>query len=184
MTRRTGRKRKNQISKKLTTGRERKEKDLGTPELQAKRNALAVSGRVEDTTDSLSLLCARGFISEDQKRAGVLFMIVYYGTFGKPFPRSTRYDDLIKETLGFSLVDHSVESDRNVRMSEAYKRADDMLRVAGRRVCEATKNVAVYDRYPAWARREPPRLSEQRDSECVIKGLDILCEAFGVFGSK
>ncbi len=179
MSKRRGRKRKNQTSIHLITTKKTREKDLGTPELQKKRSALAKSGNPEDTTDALSLLCGRGHISEDQRRAGTIFTIAYYHTFGKPFARSGCYGDLLREYFPQTAASPEL-TDYDARMTELYKRADDDLRQAGRRIRDVTKNVAVFDRLPGWLTRDRLRSSDEEDRLCLLAGLDVLVLTIGI----
>ena len=175
-----GRKRNNQISINLTTSKRNREKDLGTPELQAKRLALAKSGNPEDTTDALSMLYSLGHINDNQRRAGTLFTIAFYYTFGKPFARCSRYGDISFDCFGQPGAANEETGEYDERMNEFYKKADNELRLAGRRVRDVTKNVTVYDKLPGWFQRGHWRPAGEEGCLCLIAGLDVLVEVFEI----
>ena len=171
-TARPGRKRKPIEKRAPRMGR-----DLGTPELAAKRAALAGKGDPTLAASALGVMEARGFLSGEQHRAGVRYANMRRLHMGSDGVAACV---LAMEPHGRPL--EAEDEERDVKDWARFKAAHEALRRAGALVKSEVDGVAVHDRLPGWwwrLREGKPRPGDERRQAALRDGLDSLAVLFG-----
>ncbi len=117
--------------------------DSGTPELQARRSALVGAGDPVLAEYPLGIMLARGLISAEQHEAGC-----YYATlYAKAVARTTlSCAHIYRRMLAESGKAQELDDKSQEHIERLFRHGKNRLLAAGRRVCEATENLAVFGR--------------------------------------
>lgn len=134
--------------------------DTGTPELVAKRMAVAKDPTL--STCPLDLALSKGVIDQDQHSAAGYFAACRALTYGSPHPKAL---DLLRTSGGVTIP--------NASEAEAkYRNACEDLRARGPGVLEKVENFVVHEKFPLWLIANTPARSRER----VMEGLDVLVD--------
>jgi hypothetical protein len=142
--------------------------DRGTPEIQSFRRKLAAGGDPALTEYPLGMLRLRALIDGDQHEAGCRYAYLYRQAVGRV---QVSYDHLYREMLALPGGGNERPEELQARFEALFRRAKGRLIAAGRRVCEATEDVAVFGRMPLIL-GDPRRGARQL--EAIRAGLDTL----------
>ena len=132
--------------------------DLGTPELAAKRAALAVDPTL--STCPLDLALSKNVIDRDTHTAAGYFAACRALVFGSPHPKAL---DLLR-TSGSSSIPNASEAETR------YRAACAALRQRGRGILSAVESFVVHERLPLWLLANTADTTRAR----TLDGLDIL----------
>lgn len=144
--------------------------DRGTPELQARRGA--------DQMHSypLGVLFLAGDITEDQHQAGCWYAWLYGFVCGRTTPAAMDWN-------------HQPGGNRDGwpdgltgRLEEYFRIAADAL-ARDRRAKDAVDNLVVYCRTPRWMQPRRPTPGCVNEAEAFHRGLGVILDLFGKFGS-
>ncbi len=156
--------------------------DHGTPESQARRLSLANGADPVMTEYPLGLLLARAHIDRMQHDAGCYYAYLYRRAIGHTQLSCTfLYRAIMGDHGPFAdLLDEAAQA----QLERRYRMGKNRLLAAGRRICDATENVVVFQRSPAaldGPRRRQDRLSRENNGELanVLAGLDVLVACYG-----
>jgi hypothetical protein len=144
-------------------GRPRKslpEIDSGTPELVAKRMAMAVDPTL--STCPLDLALSKGVIDQDQHTAAGYFAACRALVYGSPHTKAL---DLLR-TSGSVTIPNASEAEAK------YRTACEDLRARGPAVLEKVENFVVHEKFPLWLIANTPARARER----VMEGLDVLVD--------
>lgn len=136
------------LGAKARRGRPRKERtatDRGTPEAQAYRRKLAAGGDPALTEYPLGMLWLRQLIDEDQHAAGCQYAYLYRQAVGRV---QISCDHLYRELLSVPGGGSERPEALQARIEARFRAAKRRLMAAGRQICEATEDVAVFGRLP------------------------------------
>jgi hypothetical protein len=175
-------------------GRPRKEQkpnmaqpDLGTPQAQARRAALAAGADPVLAEHPLGLLLARGLIVQEQHAAAVTYGWLYGRVVGRPAGSCTA----LYRRLAGEAAPAGWEPSENAEaaLQERFRRGKNRLLAAGRRVCDATENLLVFGRTPRFldtARRRgaAARRADGAEREAVLAGLAVLAACYGAAAER
>lgn len=112
--------------------------DLGTPELAAKRAALAPDPTL--STCPLDLALAKGLIDRDTHTAAGYFAACRSLVHGSPHPKAL---DLLRVS-GADRIPETSHAERR------YRAACDRLARRGSRLLGAVESFVIHERFPAW----------------------------------
>ena len=147
--------------------------DLGTPEAQLKRAALAQGSDPLAAAHPLDLLLARGLIDGAMHRAGFRYAALYRQIIGRTEVSYGRlYDGLSGEgraSGGAGDVPDLADRQRSFRQAQAQLRAEGPV-VAG-----ITERVAVFGAWPDWLQRNVT--ISHRELDLLRRGLVRLAQA-------
>lgn len=163
-----------QVVKLAKRGRPRKTpeiRDLGTPELQARR------GIDQRHSYPLGVLFLAGDITEDQHQAGCWYAWLYGFMCGRTTVAAVDWD----HQPGGSR--DSWPDGLTARLEEYFRTAAGAL-AKDRRAKEAVDNLIVYSRAPRWMQPRMPSPSDLRDAQAFHRGLALVAEMFGKFGTR
>jgi hypothetical protein len=168
-------------------GRPRSEQpaiDQGTPELRARRAALAGGGDPALTESPLGLMLARGLVTPQQHEAGCYYAFLYRRTIGRTQIASDRVYARIAAGAGGEPGGGPLSEGAQVRMEGLFRLGKNRLLAASRRICDATENLAVFARPPRFLdtggrRPASARRADATELEAVLDGLDILAACYG-----
>jgi len=154
--------------------------DKGTPEQQARRQALAAGGDPALTEHPLGLMLARGLISVEQHEAGSYYAMLYgWAVGGTDVSVASLYRRLLTEGWQGKEID---EEDL-ARIQALYRLGKNRLLAAGRRIATATENITVFGRPARFLSRSAGRgLKRGPDVaqlEAVLEGLSVLVACYG-----
>jgi hypothetical protein len=155
-------------------GRPRKERaatDRGTPEIQSFRRNLAAGGDPVLTEYPLGLLRLRALIDGDQHEAGCRYAYLYRQAIGRV---QISYDHLYRELLAAPGGGSERPEELQARIEALFRQAKRRLMAAGRQICEATEDVAVFGRMPLILGDGRPDGSGVRQLAAIRAGLDAL----------
>jgi hypothetical protein len=136
------------LASQVRRGRPRKERtasDRGTPEIQAYRRKLASGGDPAMAEYPLGMLRMRELIDRDQLEAGCRYAYLYRQAVGRV---QVNCDHLYRELLAVSGSGSERPEDQQARIEAQFRAAKRRLLAEGRRICEATEDVAVFGRIP------------------------------------
>jgi hypothetical protein len=150
-------------------------RDWGTDELAERRHILTGAGDPTLSESSLGILRARGHIAEEQMDAGFRLAVLRWNIFGKGTPDAVQWQDYLP-----GAVLSAPDEERDARLWEAYKSADDALRAAGSGIRRETQNVAAYGRVPSWLYRSNVRTSDSKARQHLLDGLAVLVDHWGM----
>jgi hypothetical protein len=154
--------------------------DRGTPELQAHRERLAGAGDPAAAESPLALMLARGLIDREQHDAARFYAFLYRQAVGRThLSCDPHYRQLATGTV--RPPDERGEAEQ-AGLEARFRQGKNRLLAAGRRVCEATENLAVFGLPPRFFDRERPSHARPRDAlelEAVLCGLATLAACYG-----
>ena len=139
--------------------------DRGTPEQQARRQALIGSAAPHLAEYPLGVLLARGLISAEQHDAGCHYAYLA----GRVLGRTKPYRADAAGSGGAELTEAALAS-----VERRWLQAVRMLFDAGRRAKDAVDNVAIFERLPGWLAREQPRPGDAAEQQALVAGLESL----------
>jgi hypothetical protein len=154
--------------------------DGGTPEIQARRAALAAGGDPVLTEHPLGVMLARGLISREQHEAGSYYAGLYARAVGRTaLSAAPLYRRLLAEEGRGREIDE--ESQR--RIEALYRQGKNHLLAAGRRIAAAVEDLAVFGRPARFLGRArgmglPPG-AEAAELAAVQEGLSVLVACYG-----
>jgi hypothetical protein len=134
--------------------------DTGTPELMAKRLAMASDPTL--STCPLDLALSKGFIDRDQHTAAGYYAACRALVFGSPHPKAL---DLLR-TSGADTIPNASQAETK------YRNACEDLRARGPGVLDAMENFVVHERFPVWLLRGRPDRARDR----VMEGFAVLMD--------
>jgi hypothetical protein len=161
--------------------RERPIVDRGTAELQAHRARLAAGGDPVLAEYPLGLLLARGLVSREQHEAGCYYAFLY----GRAVGRTQVNCSYLFGELAAGYADrHDLTEADLAKLQSLFRKGKNHLLASGRRVCDATENLAVFGRMPRFldaGRRRPPCACRADEAElaAVCLGLEVLVACYG-----
>ncbi len=156
-------------------GRPRVYTQSPTPEVAARRRALARGGDPAMTTTPLDLLANRNMIDGGEADAGRIFGWMRRQLYGAV------------EVAAFELgripgVD--MQGDDRAGLQYRYGVLREVLRARGRRVADVTENVSVYQRWPGVLTKANPAGRDRRELELLREGLQTLSRELFRAGEK
>jgi hypothetical protein len=134
--------------------------DMGTPELAAKRRAMASDPTL--STCPLDLALSKGVIDHDQHTAAGYFAACRALVYGSPHTKAL---DLLRVS-GVSVIPNASEAESKYRM------ACEDLRTRGPYVLEKVENFVVHEKFPLWLIANTPARARDR----VMEGLAVLVD--------
>jgi hypothetical protein len=151
------------------------ENDAGTPELQAKRAALAQGAEAKAVAHPLDLLLAHGLIDTAEQRAGLRYAALYRRVIGRTDVSYGRlYDGLTGE--GGRAAANAAEGEELAAAQEQFRSAQAALRSEGAVVAGLTERLAVFGVFPDWLLQQDGKA--QRERALLRSGLRQLMLAF------
>jgi len=132
--------------------------DTGTPELMAKRLAMAADPTL--STCPLDLALSKGFIDRDQHTAAGYYAACRALVFGSPHPKALN----LLRTSGADTIPNASEAEAK------YRNACEDLRVRGPGVLDGIENFVVHERFPDWLVCGTPSRARDR----VMEGFAVL----------
>lgn len=151
------------------------EPDTGTPELQAKRTALAAGIDAAAVNHPLDLLLARGLIDAAEHRAGWRYAGLYRRLIGRT---EVSYGRLYAGLAGEPgrMRPAEMEADDLHPAQSLFRTAQAALRSEGAVVAGITERLAVFGAFPDWL--APGKTSAQRELDLLRRGLMRLAQSF------
>jgi hypothetical protein len=155
--------------------------DRGTPELQAHRARLAAGRDPALAEYPLGVMLARGIVSREQHEAGCYYAFLY----GRAIGRTQVNCSYLFGALAAGYADrHDLTEEDLAQIESLFRRGKNHLLAAGRRICDATENLAVFGRMPRFldtGRRRPKSAwrADQAELAAVCLGLDVLVACYG-----
>ena len=155
--------------------------DLGTPEAQLKRAALAQGADPVAAAHPLDLLLARGLIDASQHRAGFRYAGLYRRVIGRT---DVSYGRLYESLSGETGRTHDGNSDDGdlATAQLSFRQAQAGLRAEGPVVAGITERLAVFGAWPDWLTVARPMARTQRELDLLRRGLHRL--AAGARGAR
>jgi hypothetical protein len=153
--------------------------DRGTPEIQARRAALAGGSDPALAEHPLGLMLARALISPEQYEAGCHYAALYARAVARP---NLSVAALYRRLLAESGQGKEIEEADLEKIQALYRKGKASLIAAGRGVAMATENVAVFGRLPRFLFRLTGAVSTKADLgelEAVREGLSALVACYG-----
>jgi hypothetical protein len=159
--------------------------DGGTPELQARRAALAGDGDPALTEYPLGLMLARGLITAEMHEGGCTYAVLY----GRAVARANlSVAHVYRRMLAESGRGREVDEQSQARAEQLFRLGKNRLLAAGRRVCDATENLVVFGRPARFLshRRttELKRGADLAEFQAVLAGLEVLVACYGRGASR
>ncbi|MFO1057877.1 MAG: hypothetical protein U1E53_13025 [Dongiaceae bacterium] len=154
--------------------------DRGTPELQARRERLAGAADPAAAESPLALMLARGLIDREQHDAACTYAFLYRRAVGRTHLSCDPHYRQMAADAGRAPEERG-EAEQE-RLEARFRQGKNRLLAAGRRVCEATENLAVFGLPPRFLDRERPSHAGHRDAlelEAVLRGLATLAACYG-----
>ena len=154
--------------------------DQGTPEQQARRQALAAGGDPALTEHPLGLMLARGLISVEQHEAGSYYAMLYGWAVGGT---DVSVASLYRRLLAEGWHGKEIGEEDLARIQALYRLGKNRLLAAGRRISTATENIAVFGRPARFLSRSAggklKRGADFAELEAVLEGLSVLVACYG-----
>jgi hypothetical protein len=151
------------------------EKDAGTPELQARRAALAQGAEARAVAHPLDLLLAHGLIDAAEHRAGWRYAALYRRIVGRTDVSYGRlYDGLAGE--GGRPTANAAEGEELAAAQDQFRSVQAALRSEGAVVAGLTERLAVFGVFPDWLLQQDGKA--QRERSLLRNGLRQLALAF------
>jgi hypothetical protein len=158
--------------------------DLGTPELQARREALARGGDPALAEHALGIMLARALISTEQYEAGCYYAALYARAVERP---NLSVAALYRRLLGESGRGRDIEEADLEKTQMLYRKGKNSLIAAGRGIAAATENIAVFgrpSRFLFGPRNAASRRADAGELEAVREGLGLLVACYGRRGGR
>lgn len=154
--------------------------DGGTPELQARRSALVGAGDPALAEYPLGIMLARGLISSEEHEAGCHYATLY----AKAVARTTlSCAHIYRRMLAESGKAQDLDNKSQEHIERLFRDGKNRLLAAGRRVCEATENLAVFGRPARFLdRRQTAQLrrgADYNELQAILAGLAVLVACYG-----
>ncbi len=154
--------------------------DTGTPELQARRSALVGGGDPALAEHPLGIMLARGLISAEEHEAGCYYALLYARAVARTHLSSAHvYQRMLAESGRAATLDDKGQE----HVENLFRQGKNRLLAAGRRVSEATENLAVFGRPARFldVRRtaELRRGADFTEFQAVLEGLAVLAACYG-----
>jgi hypothetical protein len=154
--------------------------DGGTPELQARRSALVGSCDPALAEYPLGVMLARGLISGEEHEAGCYYAMLYAKAVART---NLSCAHIYRRMLAESGRSTALDDKSQEHIERLFRQGKNRLLAAGRRVCEATENLAVFGRHARFldGRRtaELRRGSDFTEFQAVLEGLAVLVACYG-----
>lgn len=159
---------------------DRPSQDGGTPELQARRAALVAGGDPALAEYPLGIMLARGLISAEEHEAGCYYAMLYARAVARTSLSCAHiYRRMLAENGRSAMLDDKSQE----HIERLFRSGKNRLLAAGRRVTEATENLAVFGRPPRFlaGRRtsELRRGADFTEFQAVLEGLAVLAACYG-----
>lgn len=154
---RTGRKRKGGYREPSGRLQRQASRDLGTPELQARRAAMY---RYGDITYPLGILHANGVISGGDLKGCERYGFLHYAVFGRRSVASVNYDG---ERSGAGRKNWTQQDIADTE--QEYRRV--RIGIGNTKWLTLLDNLVVYERAPRWFRPTPPRPGDVENGEAL-----------------
>ncbi len=159
---------------------DRPSQDGGTPELQARRAALVAGGDPALAEYPLGIMLARGLISAEEHEAGCYYAMLYARAVVRTSLSCAHiYRRMLAENGRSAMLDDKSQE----HIERLFRSGKNRLLAAGRRVTEATENLAVFGRSPRFlaGRRtsELRRGADFTEFQAVLEGLAVLAACYG-----
>ena len=154
--------------------------DSGTPEAQARRALLASGGDPALTEHPLGIMLARGLISAEEHEAGGYYAMLYAKAVARTHLSSAHiYQRMLAESGRATTLDDKSQE----HVERLFRQGKNRLLAAGRRISEATENLAVFGRSARFLDRSRPadlrRGADFAEFQAVLEGLAVLSACYG-----
>ena len=155
--------------------------DRGTPEVQARRALQARGGGPALTEYPLGIMLLRGLITREQHGSGCVYANLYRVVIGRG---QVSYSAFYLAMVGAIGLTDTPDEATLVGLQQLFRQGKERLLAAGRRVCDATENLVVFQRPARFldgARRRPVSAlrADAAELEAVRAGLDALVACYG-----
>src|SRR6266403_5654398 len=154
--------------------------DGGTSELQARRAALVGAGDPALAEYPLGIMLARGLISPEEHEAGCYYAALYAKAVART---SLSCAHIYRRMLAESGKAQELDDKSQEHIERLFRHGKNRLLAAGRRVCEATENLAVFGRAARFLdNRQTARLrrgADYSEFQAVLDGLAVLVACYG-----
>jgi hypothetical protein len=159
---------------------DRPSNDSGTPELQARRSALVGTGDPALAEYPLGIMLARGLISAEEHEAGCYYATLYSKAVARA---SLSCAHIYRRMLAESGKAQELDDKSQEHIERLFRQGKNKLLAAGRRVCEATENLAVFGRPARFLNsRQTAQLrrgADYNEFHAVLAGLAVLVACYG-----
>ncbi|HEY2890260.1 MAG TPA: hypothetical protein VGJ31_06510 [Dongiaceae bacterium] len=154
--------------------------DSGTPELQARRSALVGSNDPALAEYPLGIMLARGLICGEEHEAGCYYAMLYAKAVART---NLSCAHVYRRMLAESGRSTALDDKSQEHIERLFRQGKNRLLAAGRRVSEATENLAVFGRPARFL--DSRRTAELRrgvdftEFQAVMEGLAVLVACYG-----
>ncbi len=159
---------------------DRPSNDGGTPELQARRSALVGAGDPALAEYPLGIMLARGLISAEEHEAGCYYAALYAKAVART---SLSCAHIYRRMLAESGRAQELDDKSQAHIERLFRHGKNRLLAAGRRVSEATENLAVFGRPARFLdSRQTAQLrrgADHSEFQAVLEGLAVLVACYG-----
>lgn len=157
------------------------EPDLGTQEARVHRLLLSAGADPVQSEHPLGALLARQLIDPLQHEAGCFYAHLYRCAVRRPLPSVTwHYQRLLTDPAG---QPRPANEPLELRNEALFREGKNRLLAAGRWVCNATENVAVFQVYPPFLMEGSASAARnvKRSTllQAIMLGLDTLAACYG-----
>jgi hypothetical protein len=153
--------------------------DQGTPELQARRQAIAGGGDPALSEHPLGIMLARDLISREQYEAGCQYGTLYFQAVA---PTTVSVESHYRRLMAEGLRGQEIGKDLQ-RLQALFRLGKNRPLAAGRRVSIATENIAVFGRPARFLSRSAKmtlkRGADFAELQAVLDGLSVLVACYG-----
>jgi hypothetical protein len=154
--------------------------DSGTPELQARRSALVGASDPALAEYPLGIMLARGLISAEEHEAGCYYAALYAKAVART---SLSCAHIYRRMLAESGRAQELDDKSQQHIERLFRQGKNRLLAAGRRVSEATENLAVFGRPARFLdSRQTAQLrrgADYSEFQAVLEGLAVLVACYG-----
>ena len=159
---------------------ERPSVDGGTPELQARRRALVGEADPALAAHPLGVMLARGLIGRAEHDAGCRYALLYARAVSRT---ELSVAHVYRRLLAESGRSHELDEASEARIQAQFRLGKNRLLAAGRRICSATENLAVFARPARFLDISRPgelkRGAAHAELAAVLEGLAVLAACYG-----
>jgi hypothetical protein len=159
--------------------------DGGTPELQARRSALVGAGDPALAEYPLGIMLARGLISPEEHEAGCYYAALYARAVART---SLSCAHIYRRMLAECGRANELDDKSQEHIERLFRHGKNRLLAAGRRVSEATENLAVFGRPARFLdsrqTTELRRGADFNEFRAVLDGLAVLVACYGRGASR